>query len=156
MTVRDRETPAYRISIALVILLTAGIASAESSSTNMQITAQVIARAIVTIDNQPGAVDITEADIARGYVDVAAPLQWRGQTNSRRGYLLQVAKSGESFSAVDLTFGGTAMHVADESWVARPYVAGGESLSVNARLILSGATQPGRYALPISVSATPL
>jgi hypothetical protein len=138
------------------MLLTVGLGFAQSSSTNMQVTVQVIARAIVTVDSQPATVDITETDIARGYVDVEAPLQWRGRTNSRNGYLLQVTKSSESFSAVDLAFAGTAMHIAEESWVQRPYVAGGEVLTVRARLVLNGSTQPGRHALPISVSATPL
>lgn len=145
-----------RIALPLIALLAATTAFADSFSTNMQVSAQVVARAIVTVESQPAAVDITEADIVRGYVDVQAPLQWLGRTNSRQGYLLQITKSSDAFGAVDLNFDSTTMHVSGESWIARPYVAGGESLTVRARLILTAATQPGRHALPISISATPL
>jgi hypothetical protein len=122
----------------------------------MQVSAQVVARAVVTVDSQPAAVDVTEADLARGYVDVETPLQLVGKTNSRRGYLLQVNKAGEAFGAVALSFADTVMNIAQESWVARPYVPGGELLTVRVRLMLNATTQPGRYLLPIAVSATPL
>ena len=145
-----------RIALTLILLFAATTAFAESFTTNMQVSVQVLSRAIVTVESQPAAIDITEADIARGYVDVRAPMQWLGRTNSRQGYLLQITKSSDAFGAVDLNFDSTTMHVANESWIARPYVAGGESLTVRARLILTAATQPGRHALPISISATPL
>ena len=140
----------------MLVLSSAAVANADSSTRTVQVTAQVVARAIVTVDRQPASIDVTEADIARGYLDVPTPLQWRGQTNSRRGYLLQVTNESDVFSAVNLAFAGTEMNVGQQSWVARPYVPGGESLTVQVRLILRASTQPGRHLLPISVSATPL
>lgn len=141
-------------SLALILLVVP--ASAESFSASMQVSATVVARARVTVESQPAEIVVTAADIARGFVDVPAPVVWKAQTNSRRGYLLQVSTSSEIFPTVDLTFGATEMHVAGESWVQRPYVSGGERLTVKARLILSSVAVPGTYALPITISATPL
>ncbi len=133
------------------------MAWAESVSAPMTVSATVVARAKVTVESQPLAVDVTSADIERGYVDVEAPIVLRIQTNSRRGYLLQLAKSNDSFSEVEVSFGDTAIRVAShESWIQRPYVSGGDSIAMRARLRLSPAAQPGRHALPIEVSASPL
>ena len=142
--------------LAFVVLGTLPVL-AESSSANMQVSVQVIARAIVSIDSQPAAVTITEADIARGYVDVAAPIVVRVRTNSRQGYMLQVANQSETFSSIDLTSSNVEMNVgAHETWIQRPYIAGGDLMPMRARLHLSAAAAPGSFSLPIAFTASPL
>jgi hypothetical protein len=145
-------------SAALVIsgLLLASALSAGSVSAPMQVSVQVVARAIVTVQNAP-AITITAEDIARGYAEVASPVLLVARTNSRRGYVLQAEMTGEEFTAVELTMPGATMSVSShESWLQRPYVAGGEVLPVTMRLILSPRATAGTHALPVSFSASPL
>ena len=132
-------------------------AVADSSSAKMQVSAQVIARAIVSIDSQPAGVTITEADIQRGYVDVATPIVVRVRTNSRQGYVLQVENSSDTFSSIELSSSDVAMSVGNhESWIQRPYVGGGDVIPMRARLHLSQSATPGSVAVPIAFSASPL
>jgi hypothetical protein len=150
-----------RTRIAAIMLAIVAIgtlpALAGSSSADMNVSVQVIARAIVSVDSQPSAVTITAADIARGYVDVPAPIVVRVRTNSRQGYLLQVENQSETFSSIELSSANIAMNVgAHETWIQRPYTAGGDVLPMRARLHLASAATIGSFSLPIAFSATPL
>jgi hypothetical protein len=142
--------------IGFGLLLTTPLA-ADSVTAPMQVSVQVLARAIVTVDSQPNVIEITADDISRGYVDVNAPIMVRVRTNSRRGYMLQVEKTSEIFSALDLSLPSGSMNVAShESWIQRPYVSGGDVIPVHARLFLSPGATPGSHALPVAFSASPL
>jgi hypothetical protein len=150
-----------RNRIAAILLATLAIGTlpvrADSLSANMNVSVQVIARAIVTVDSQPSAVTITADDIARGYVDVPAPIVVRVRTNSRQGYLLQVENQSETFSSIELSTTTIAMNVGThETWIQRPYVAGGDVLPMRARLHLASAATIGSFSLPIAFSASPL
>ena len=140
---------------AVLILMVPQFVRAEQSSATMNVSVQVLARAIVNVSSAP-SIEVTEADVQRGYIDVAEPLQLHVRTNSRQGYLLQVAKTNESFSTVELSFGNTTMTVSEESWVARPQVSGGELVSAHMRVRLAPGAIAGRHPLPVQVSATPL
>jgi len=142
--------------LALAVLFIAPMLRGESVEATMSVSATVLASARLTVESQPVAVDVTAEDIERGYVELDAPILLRVQTNSRRGYLLQVANLDEAFSQIEISFGSTEMRVAHESWVDRPYVRGGESIAMRARLRLSPLAQPGRRALPIEVTASAL
>ena len=140
----------------LTALLFVPALSAESVSGQMRVSVQVMARVNVRLEAQPAQVVVTSADVKRGYLDLPAPIVFHAQTNSRQGYLLQVSNGSTDFSEVQLSFAQAAINVAQESWIARPYVPGGEVVSMNARLRLSSNLAPGSYPLPISISATPL
>jgi hypothetical protein len=142
------------LAIAAVLWIPPAVL-AESASARMNVSVQVLARAVVTVDNMP-EIEITAADLARGYVDVAQPLQFRVRTNSRAGCLLQVARTDETFSAVELSFGNTNMTVGQESWIARPYVPGGESVTASVRVRLAPGASLGRHPLPLAFSASAL
>lgn len=150
-----------RNRIAAILLATVAIgtvpAFADSTSAKMNVSVQVIARAIVSVDDQPSAVTITAADIARGYVDVPAPIVVRVRTNSRQGYMLQVENQSETFSSIELSTTNIAMNVGThETWIQRPYVAGGDVLPMRARLHLASAATTGSFSLPMAFSASPL
>ncbi|MGZ4808846.1 MAG: hypothetical protein ACXVJT_00020 [Thermoanaerobaculia bacterium] len=129
---------------------------ADSVSKQMTVSTRVIARAVVTVD-PPAAIVVTADDVARGYVDVTQPIQVRVRTNSRNGYVLQAEKTTEAFSAIELTNETTSMSVSShETWLQRPYVAGGDVMSLRARLYLAPGTMPGAQAVPVAFSATPI
>ena len=148
--------------IASLLLLVASVfvvtpLRAESVSATMQVSAQVIARAVVSVESEPAAIDVTADDIARGYVDVSEPIQVRVRTNSRSGYMLQVTNVSETFSGAELTAGDMDVRVGNaESWIQRPYIAGGDVIPMRARLRLSSNATPGRVSMPIAFSASPL
>jgi hypothetical protein len=132
-------------------------ARAANAEAQMTVSARVLARAVVTLENSPSSINITSDDISRGFVEIAAPITVRVKTNSRAGYLLTVSRLDDSFSAVNLSFGNAEMHVAAaEGWIARPYVASGDILSVNARLTLAPGTTPGVHSTPFAFSASPI
>jgi hypothetical protein len=121
----------------------------------MNVSATVIARAVLTVASQPAAITVTEADIARGYVDVTAPIVVRVRTNSRAGYML-LADQLADFGIIELAFGNATLTVADgESWISRPYVPGGEVIAMHVRLRFRSRMQAGSYPLPIALSALP-
>jgi hypothetical protein len=141
----------------LAFLFAATPAMAANAEAQMTVSARVLARAVVTLDNAPTSITVTAEDIARGFVDIAAPITVRVRTNSRAGYLLTVNRLDDSFSAVNLSFGNAEMHVAAaEGWISRPYVPSGDILSVNARLTLAPGTAPGLHATPFAFSASPI
>lgn len=148
-----------RIAAIALVMVSLGTlpALAGSTSAKMNVSAQVVARAIVSVDSQPAAVTVTAEDIARGYVDVPAPIVVRVRTNSRQGYVLQVENQSETFSSVELSSADIAMNVgAHETWIQRPYISGGDVMPMRARLHLASAATIGSFALPIAFSASPL
>ena len=142
--------------LSIASLLTVVPLFAGSVSATMNVSVSVLARAVVTVSSQPDVVTVTDADIARGYVDMATPISLLVRTNSRAGYLLQVDRSCDAFSAVELTFGDAAMSVSDQAWISRPYLPGGESLVMHARVRLAAGAQAGSYPLSMAISARPL
>src|SRR5512140_3410407 len=126
-----------RFSAALLVTLAASQLFAASASAPMQVSVNVIARAVLTVDSVPSAIDVTGADIARGYVDVSAPVVIHVRTNSRAGYLLQAEQQNPDFRKVELSFGDATMNVAaTESWISRPYVQGGDIIAMHMRVHL--------------------
>ena len=149
---------AIRTVVILTAVCFASPLLADSISASMTVSTRVIARAVLTVDSQPGSVTVTAGDVARGYVDAAQPVELRVKTNSRAGYLLQADQVNEpSFSAIELTSDTMSMHVAShETWVQRPYNPAGDVLEMHARVHLAPGTQPGTYPLPLSFSASPM
>jgi hypothetical protein len=146
-----------RLSTALLVIFTAAEIFAASASAPMRVSVNVIARAILTVDSPAATIDVTEVDIARGYIDVGEPIVIRVRTNSRAGYLLQAEPQIPAFKMVELTFGDTTMTVAGtESWISRPYVPAGEVIAMHMRVHLDKGTQVGSYPLPIALSTRPL
>jgi hypothetical protein len=145
-----------RILGAIVAILVSAPLQAGSASAEMHVGVQVIARAIVTVDGQQ-SIEITPADVSRGYVDATSPIVVRGRTNSRRGYMLAVEKTSDEFSAVKLEFPDASMSIGShEVWIERPYVRGGEVVPVTVSLFLAPGITAGRHPMPISFNASPL
>lgn len=147
----SRNAPA----LAALIAIAAGwpFPVAAATSARMNVSVEVVGRAVVTVDRAPD-IEVTSDDLARGYVDVPAPIRVRVRSNSRHGYLLQAAKTSDVFAAVELAFGNSTMNVMTESWLARPYVAHGDVVDMRVRVRLASEGTPGRYRLPVEFSAS--
>lgn len=152
------DSSAWRSGLAALLgatLFCVAPAFADSFSATMTVSTTVIARANLSVEAAPSTIEVSDADIARGYVDVAIPIVLRAKTNSPRGYLLQANNLEKAFLRIELSDVTTSMTVTTESWIQRPYVKGGEVISLRARLYLSAAASAGSYAWPVAFSASP-
>ena len=142
---------------AAFFILTSAISLSLSAGTSAQMTVsvQVVARTIVTVDQQPPSVEITSEDVARGYVDVPTAVAFRIRSNARNGYALQFAPVAAPFSSARVSWGNTTVNVGnDGSWVTQPYQPAVTSTgTMSVRLALDPGTAPGTYAWPVSFAA---
>ncbi len=151
----DRSRAAIFVLAGVVsAFLEVPLLDAGSTSAPMNVSVQVIGRAILSIESTPRQVEVTDDDVARGYVDVPGSIILSVRTNSRRGYLLQASNDGAAFTSAELSFGDAAMKVVEENCIQRPYASGGDRLSIQARLRLAPLTTTGAYTLPLVFSAS--
>ncbi len=75
--------------VTAILLLTATLiapAYAGSTSAQLSVSVEVVARTILTIDSQPANIEITADDVARGYVDVPQAMLFHVRSNAINGY----------------------------------------------------------------------
>ena len=153
----SRSMVAIAVGVAMVLGNAAGAQSVESKLT---VTANVLKHASLKVLAQPTSVVITAADIARGYVDVAAPAQVSIQSNSREGYMLMFASESEFLhqtlvrglgNDVQLSAGGGGVaRSADGRGMARI------TLDLGFRFLLSASARQGVHAWPLRMTVASL
>jgi len=132
-------------------------AAAGSFSAQMQVSVRVIARTIVSVDQQPVTVEVTSGDVARGYVDIPQVIAFRVRSNAVNGYTLNFEPVTAPFSGAEVTWNGSVMVIGNESsWMNREYHRVATSGVLRVRLLLAPATQPGNYPWPIRLTAASL
>ena len=132
---------------------------AGSSTAQINVSVQVIARTILTIDAQPATVSITTEDIARGYVDVPQTVAFRVLSNSREGYALTFQPVSYPFSAAEVRWGAQMATVESSEWmssITHPYQHGGSVGTLAVRLRLAPGVEAGSYTWPLQVAANSL
>jgi hypothetical protein len=148
--------------ITAVLLLTAftfaaAPLSAGSTSAQMNVSVQVIARTILTVESQPASVEVSTADVSRGYVEVPQAVAFRVRSNAANGYSMQFEPVAYPFAQAQVNLGNAVATVgSDGTWLTRPYQQGTTTATMNVRLTLAPGTQPGSYAWPISFAANSL
>jgi hypothetical protein len=161
---RARSTAWITPSIAVIAISVACAASAPAAAhaaghATLHVSATVLKRASLQLLSQPSRVVITDADIARGYVDVSDPLQLAIICNSASGYLLDFATVTDF--AQNISIRGLANEVQLSpagGLVARPASAPDvtrETLTLSFRFVLSRSVQPGIYHWPVRVFVVP-
>lgn len=127
---------------------------AASNSAQMTVSVQVLARTIVTVDREPATVDVTPADVARGYVDLPQSVLFHVRSNAANGYTVQFEPVSYPFNRADINWGDTFAAVgAEGAWLSHPYQQGSASGTFNVKLTLAAGTQPGSYAWPVRFDA---
>jgi len=131
-----------------------------STSQKLMVTAVVFEHTSMTVLNQVQQVVVTSGDIARGYVDVTAASRISVKSNDPRGYVLMFEVMGDSaslFDSVSVVMGGREVLLSTSGgWIPQPYVRGGLTMELSYRFVLSQKAQPGTYAWPFSITASPL
>jgi len=130
---------------------------ADSNTAQLSVSVQVIARTILTVASQPQTIDITSADVARGYVDVPQAVVFSVRSNAANGYRMQFEPVSHPFGRAEINWGNTVVSVgAEGTWLTRPYQQGTTAGSLNVRLMLSPNAAPGNYEWPVRVVANSL
>ncbi len=151
-----------KLAVASLLIAVASVAPlyAGSSSAQITVTARVIQRTILAVDSQPSTVEITAADIQRGYLDVPQAIAFRVRSNARDGYSLAFQPIALPFSSAEVQWGGqSALIETGGAWTGaliHPYQQGGSAGMLSVRLRFAAGTEPGTYSWPIQVSANPL
>lgn len=130
-------------------------AKADSVFASLQVSVNVQARAILTVEEQPSQLTVTGEDIRRGYVEVASASQIKVRSNSPNGYLIGFEVAPGPFRQVEVTGLGNPVEIgATGGTIAQPYTG---TMSTSARLsyrfLLSSDAQPGAYSWPLALSA---
>jgi hypothetical protein len=109
----------------------------------------------LTALDQPAELSISEADLERGYKDVAAT--YRVSHNDRRGYLLSLSPRIGVTREVEVQGFDAAFVMREESVeIVQPGPPGSHELALGFRFVLDPSAEPGRYPLPVLVTARPL
>lgn len=145
-------------SMALLMVAPAPPAAAADQA-KLTVTATVLKHASLRVLAQPTAVVITAEDVARGYVDVAAPAELAIKCNSRRGYMLEFANQGDFMREIHVRglaselqlspAGGAVLQPAAPTGITRA------TLDLGFRFVLAASARPGTYAWPVHLSVTP-
>ena len=143
-------------ALVLAVALAAGLpAQAGRDQARFTVSAFVPARVTLMAVDQPSALVISAEDLARGYKDVAAT--YRVDHNGRRGYLLGLSPRIGVTRQIEVQGLSAEVVVRGESVeIVQPGPPGSHELSLGFRFVLQADAVPGRYPLPVLVTAQPL
>jgi hypothetical protein len=146
--------------LAVLVTALAGYATAEAaqSTTTFGVSVRVLARATLNVSSQPPDVVISQADVQRGFVDVAEPMHLEISTNDPTGYVLLVLPQSPWFSQVTVRSAGGEVTLGNEGGtvVERGRTAPTTSLELTWRFALAPDMVPGRYPWPLHLAVQPL
>lgn len=124
----------------------------------LQVTARVLKHLRFHVVSQPQTVEITAADVARGWMDVPQRMQVAVESNAAEGYALALANRSPAVRLAKVSGLGQDVHVRTESMAFRPATKRGmarDVLGLGFRFELAPGTQPGSHPWPIQVSVLP-
>ena len=144
---------------ALCMLPTALSHAAGAAEGQMMVTARVLKYLRLQVVSQPPTVDITAADIARGWMEVPQRMQITVESNAPEGYALALANHSTAIRLVKVSGLGPELQLSTESTAFRQASTRGmarDVLGLGFRFDLAPGAQPGPHAWPIQVSVLPL
>jgi hypothetical protein len=143
-------------AIALILALATGApAMAGEARASFTVSAVVPARVTLTALDQPAELEVSAADVERGYAQIAAT--YRVSHNDRRGYLLSLLPRHGLTREIEVQGLATALVMGDDPVeLVQPGPQGSHQFALAFRFVLDPAVVPGRYPLPVLVTAQPL
>ncbi len=141
----DRERRLMAIALSSVVFSSPTVTSA-ADSTSIQVVASVMTHASIESQRLPAEVMISAADVERGYVDIAEPVEIGIRSN--QAVMLGFAANSRDVARIDVKTGDTYVAQRERGLRAR-------TVSFRLRLKLAPGARPGRIAFPVGVSLTP-
>jgi hypothetical protein len=155
---RTRPVPAWALLAGVLATLSAADSSAQlRPGAPLSVSANVNPVARIELAT-PAPLTISVADVTRGYVDAPRPLRMRVFSNSRAGFVLDVATQSPWFTAVaiDGLDGSVTLGADGGAIVQRWPGTASRALSLHVRFKLAEGLEPGLYAWPLQIRARPL
>ena len=129
----------------------------RSTSATMMVTAHVLARTIVTIDQEPQQIVVTDQDVRRGYVELPSALRFSVRSNARDGYLLEFSQLDPAFRRMSVRWDSTEVQLGGDGAVIAQAAPRGQDYRVaDVRLELAQGTQPGVYGWGVRLNGSAL
>jgi len=145
-------------ALSLCVVNTPTPARAGQTSRSLSVSATVLPVVQLDVQEQPDTLTITQADVGRGYVEVAAGVTLLMKTNTRQGVVLRFSALPGLFKAVHVTGFASGVELGGEGGavIQRPDPHAPVKLQLGYRFVLTEAAQAGSYPWPVAVSAQPL
>lgn len=147
--------------VARVLLVSAAscvVVQARDARTSFNVSATVNAIAKLQVQSAPTEIVVSDADLRRGFIDVAQPTDLVIRSNSASGYALDLTPVTPLFSSVvvrglqgDQSLGGDGGTI-----VQRWHTPQTVNLSLQFRLMLAPGLAAGRYPWPMHIGVRPL
>jgi hypothetical protein len=145
---------------ALTTLAAATMSPHIHAATRSQIavTAFVPAQIVAKLVQQPSEITITDADIARGYVEILAASQLRVTSNNPAGYVIDFFSRLPIFTSVRVSSTGGSADLGPDGGAIIERGRQGRDLPLNLsyRFNLTAQVQPGTYAWPLALNVRPI
>jgi hypothetical protein len=142
------------------MIVAASVTAAGAKDAHSDFSVSVIVRPVARIEMQsaPSALDISAADLRRGYVEVLQPTQFTVRSNSPNGYALEVLTVAPVLSSMtiaglnsDLALGAEGGTIV-QRW-QKPQAV---NLSLKFRFELVPGLSIGNYPWPVRLAVHPL
>lgn len=148
-------------SLVAVLSLASGASAQDnprsgsgSSTTRIEVTARVEARATLRVLWQQARIAITDADILRGYVDVRSATRIEVRNNNLQGFLLVFEGMGGPFREYYVRGLGREVQLgAGGGFAPMPYTQQPVVLELSYRFMLDKEMRAGVYGWPLALSS---
>ncbi len=144
--------------IFLSVLLLGGRGALAGDATRVQVSATVPGQASITAVSAPTQVQLAEADVARGYLDLPQTLEIAVRTNLPRGVLLTGASASGALRGVALSAAGEPGVYASGAGLLIDKLGVGlreQRVRLYVRLLLGPGAAAGPMAWPVAFSLMP-
>jgi hypothetical protein len=124
---------------------------AAALPSQIAVTAFVPAQAVAQLVQQPYEITITNADIARGYVEIPNASQLRITANNPAGFVVEFFNRLAIFTSVRITSGGGSVDLGSDGGAIVERGRHGRDMPLNLsyRFNLTAQVQPGTYTWPL-------
>jgi hypothetical protein len=142
------------------MIVAASVTAAGAKDVHSDLSVSVIVRPVAKLELQsaPSALDVSAADLRRGYIEVMQPIQFTVRSNSPNGYALEVLTVAPVLSSMtieglnsDLALGAEGGTIV-QRW-QKPQAV---NLSLKFRFELVPGLSVGNYPWPVRLAVRPL
>jgi hypothetical protein len=156
-----RSSHNHGLNAARVVLIVAASiagAGAKDVRTEFAVTATVRAIANIELQSAPADLQISAADLQRGFVEVAQPTQLIVRSNSQSGFALEVLTVAPMLSSMTITGLDSDLSLGADGGtiVQRWRQAQAVKLSLKFRFALAPGLKAGDYPWPVRLAVRPL
>jgi hypothetical protein len=146
------------IAIGIVLLVFAKAAEVFAAYTAIPVSVTVISNTKMELSYQSTQLNITNADIARGYIDAPGAFRFSVNSNSRLGYLMDFHPIGYIFSSVRISGLGDSIQLGADGGtiIQRGMLPKKTSYELGFRFALNSAVRSGSYPWPLQLSVRSL